>query len=77
MRLRTIVVLALAFVAATAIAWGALRFARSAAAAAPVSSDTPITRVKRGSVAITVSARGALQGANAETLSATTVAQDT
>jgi hypothetical protein len=77
MKPRTLIVLALAFAAAAVIAWGALRFARTAAAAAPISSDTPITRVKRGSVAITVSARGALQGANAETLSAPTVAQDT
>ena len=77
MRRRTPIILALAFVAAAVIGWGAFRFARTAAAAAPISSDTPITRVKRGTVAITVSATGTLQGANAETLSAPTVAQDT
>jgi len=77
MKRRTIAAVALAFAAAIAVAWGALHFARAAAASAPISSDTPLTRVKRGSVAITVSATGALQGANAETLTAPTVAQDT
>jgi multidrug efflux pump subunit AcrA (membrane-fusion protein) len=77
MRPRTPIVLVLALIAAAVIAWGALRFARAAAATVPISSDTPVTRVKRGSVAITVSAAGALQGANAETLAAPTVAQDT
>jgi hypothetical protein len=76
MRPRAIVAIALAFAAAAAIAWGALRFSR-AVAAAPISSDTPVTRVKRGPVAITVSATGSLQGANAESLPAPTVAQDT
>jgi multidrug efflux pump subunit AcrA (membrane-fusion protein) len=73
---RAIVAIVLAFVAAAAIAWGALRFSRTVAAA-PAPSDTPITLVKRGAVAITVSANGVLQGANAETLAAPTVAQDT
>jgi hypothetical protein len=75
MRLRTRIVLALAFGAAVVIAWGALRVARTAADS--TASETPTTRVKRGSVAITVSARGSLQGGNPEVLTAPAVAQDT
>jgi multidrug efflux pump subunit AcrA (membrane-fusion protein) len=76
MRIRTTVILVLALGVAGALGLAALRFAKSAASD-PVSPDTPVTRVKRGTVAITVSANGSLQGANAETLSAPTVAQDT
>jgi HlyD family secretion protein len=39
--------------------------------------ETPVTRVKRGPVAITVAARGDLQGGNPEMLVAPQVAQDT
>jgi len=76
MRLRTLIFLAMALGAAALIAWGALRIVRTAAAD-PVAAETPATRVKRGSVAITVSARGSLQGGNAEVLTAPQVAQDT
>jgi hypothetical protein len=74
MRLRTLIILLLVFGAAVAIAWGALRIVRTAAA--PTESEIPATRVKRGPVAITVAARGSLQGGNAEMLSAPSVAQD-
>ncbi|HUP02446.1 MAG TPA: efflux RND transporter periplasmic adaptor subunit [Bryobacteraceae bacterium] len=77
MKLRTAV--ALGALAAGFLAWGALRYTRTASASAgpAASPDTPVTRVRRGSVLITVSANGALQGTNAETLTAPTVAQDT
>jgi hypothetical protein len=61
-------VITLAVVAAAgALAWGALRASKTAA---PVSSssEVPTTRVKRGRVTITVSARGELQGGNSEML---------
>jgi hypothetical protein len=75
MRLRTPIILLLAFAAAVALALGALRIARTAAADS-TATETPTTRVKRGPVAITVAARGSLQGGNAEMLSAPAVAQD-
>jgi hypothetical protein len=75
MKLRTVIILVLAVAAAAAIAWGALRIAKIASAS--TASETPTTRVKRGSVAVTVSARGSLQGSNAESLVAPAVAQDT
>ncbi len=75
MRSRTLVILALVFAVAVVIAWGALRIARTAAVS--TASETPTTRVKRGPVAITVAARGSLQGGNAEVLTAPAVAQDT
>jgi len=74
MKLRTLIALALALALAAVIAWGALRIVRGAAASP--GSETPTTRVKRGSVAITVTARGELQGGNPEVLGAPTVAQD-
>jgi hypothetical protein len=69
-----LIVVALVFATAVVVAFGALRMARTAAAS--TASETPTTRVKRGSVAIAVSARGNLQGSNAEMLSAPAVAQD-
>src|SRR5664279_5352150 len=75
MKLRTVIILVLAVAVAAAIAWGALRIAKIASAS--TASETPTTRVKRGSVAVTVSARGSLQGSNAESLVAPAVAQDT
>jgi len=76
MRLRTSIILLLVLGTAVVMAWSAFRIARTAAAT-PASSETPTARVKRGPVAITVSARGSLQGSNAEMLSAPAVAQDT
>jgi HlyD family secretion protein len=51
-----------------ALAWGAMRVVKTVNTA-PV-SEVPITRVKRGRVIVTVSARGELQGGNSENLTA-------
>src|ERR1700674_5930501 len=51
------------------IAWGGLRLAR-VGSGPPRSAQIPTSVVKRGDVTITVSARGDLQGGNAEMLSA-------
>jgi multidrug efflux pump subunit AcrA (membrane-fusion protein) len=51
-----------------ALAWGALRFAK--AAAPTQTSNVPTTRVKKGRVTVTVSARGELMGGNSELLTA-------
>jgi HlyD family secretion protein len=67
-----ITVVALAGVAA--LAWGAVRvFARTTAAPA---YSVPSTRIKRGTVAVTITARGDLQGGNPEMLIAPMVAAD-
>jgi HlyD family secretion protein len=47
-------------------AWGGRRLVR--AATAPSASEVPTTRIKKGRVTITVSARGELQGGNSEML---------
>jgi hypothetical protein len=49
-----------------ALAWGAMRLVR--AMAAPAGSELPTTRVRRGRVVVSVSARGQLQGGNSETI---------
>lgn len=51
-----------------ALAWGALRFVKVASATA--STEVPTTRVKKGKVVVSVSARGELQGGNSEMLTA-------
>ena len=51
-----------------AAGWGTLRFVRAAAASS--SSEVPTTRVKKGKVVVSVSARGELQGGNSEMLTA-------
>jgi multidrug resistance efflux pump len=56
------------------LAWGAVRVARTATAS--TAAETPTTKIKRGSVAITVAARGDIQGGNPEMLVAPQVAQD-
>jgi multidrug efflux pump subunit AcrA (membrane-fusion protein) len=67
MKLRLFVaVLILAVVGA--LAWGAIRVVRSNAVGA--TSEVPTTRVKKGKVIVTVSARGELQGGNSENLTA-------
>jgi len=67
MKIRLLVsVLVLAVVGA--LAWGAMRMVR--AAAAPTSTEIPTTHVKKGHVTITVAARGELQGGNSEVLTA-------
>ena len=51
-----------------------LRFSRAASVdGAPRISTVPATRVKRGTVTLTVSARGELQGGNSEMLAAPTI----
>ena len=47
-----------------ALAWGAMRLVR--VASATTASEVPTTKVRRGKVSITVSARGELQGGNSE-----------
>ncbi len=75
MKLRTLLVAIVALAAAGGAGWGGFRiFQTSTATAGP---ETPVTRVRRGSVAITVSARGTLQGGSPETMTAPQVAQDT
>jgi HlyD family secretion protein len=76
MKLRTQAALALGLIAIGAAGWTGYRAVRAATATATEVSDTPVTRVKRGPVAITVSARGSLQGGNPEMLYAPAVAQD-
>jgi HlyD family secretion protein len=51
-----------------AAAWGTIRFLRVSTVASASSTEIPTTRVKRGPVVITVSARGDLQGGNSEML---------
>jgi len=58
-----------------AIAWGAMRLVR--VASRPSANEPPTTRVKRGRVTITVSARGELQGGNSEMLVAPMTGVDT
>jgi multidrug efflux pump subunit AcrA (membrane-fusion protein) len=53
-----------------AIGWGAFRFGKVAMASAGTSEAVPTTRVKKGRVTISVSARGELQGGNSEMLTA-------
>lgn len=59
-------VLAVVLAVIGALGWGALRFVN--AASVSDSSSVPTTRVKRGRVTVTVSARGELQGGNSEML---------
>jgi multidrug efflux pump subunit AcrA (membrane-fusion protein) len=48
-----------------ALAWGALKLVRAAAAPA-AAAEVPTTQVRKGTVQITVAARGELQGGNSE-----------
>jgi HlyD family secretion protein len=73
-KLRALVVLGMVLGIVGVVAWGTARAIR--AASVPAASETPSTRVKRGSVAITVSARGELQGGNPEMLIAPMVGSD-
>ncbi len=74
MKIRSLLILAAVLATAGVIAWGAIRVIRAAAAASV--SETPTTRVKRGPVAITVTARGELQGGKPEMLVAPMVGSD-
>jgi hypothetical protein len=72
---RRLLWVALALLVAVALAWGALRIARSVST--PASAETPSTRVRLGPIAITVAARGDIQGGNPEMLTAPMVGSDT
>jgi multidrug efflux pump subunit AcrA (membrane-fusion protein) len=74
MKLRTLGVSFIAIIVLAALGWTAIRLTKTPAAA--TNSDIPVTRVKRGAVAITVTATGELQGGNPEVLLAPSVAQD-
>src|ERR1039457_6726152 len=65
MRIRILALLAV-LGALAALAWGAMRLVRTMAA--PAGSEWPTTRVRRGRVVVSVSARGQLQGGNSETI---------
>jgi len=65
MKLRLIVLTAVV-IAIGVGSWGAMRFVK--AASTGTTSTVPTTRVKRGKVTVTVSARGELQGGNSEML---------
>jgi HlyD family secretion protein len=65
MKLRLIVLTAVLIVIGVG-GWGAMRFVKAASTA--TGSAVPTTRVKRGKVTVTVSARGELQGGNSEML---------
>ena len=68
MKLRTILVLLAALAVLGALAWGAMRIVR--ATSATTALELPTTRVKHGSVTLTVTCRGELQGGNSEMLTA-------
>jgi len=68
MKLRGLLILFLVLAIVTAIAWGAMRFARFTSTTA--TAELPTTRVRRGRVTLTVAARGELQGGNSEMLTA-------
>jgi len=76
MKIRTLVVLVVILAAAAGTGhrflWPVIR----AAGAGAATSEIPITHVKRGPVAITVTARGELQGGNSEMLVAPMVGSD-
>ncbi len=74
-RLIALFVTLVAIGAAGVFAWGALRASKVVVSAS--TSDVPTTRVKRGRVTITVSARGELQGGNSEMLVAPMAGVDT
>jgi multidrug efflux pump subunit AcrA (membrane-fusion protein) len=67
-KLRGLLILFLVLAIVTAIAWGAIRFAKFTSPAA--AAELPTTRVRRGRVTLTVAARGELQGGNSEMLTA-------
>jgi multidrug efflux pump subunit AcrA (membrane-fusion protein) len=68
MKLRTLLVLLSALAVLSALAWGAIRVIRATTATAAL--ELPTTRVKHGSVTLTVACRGELQGGNSEMLTA-------
>src|SRR5262245_58003741 len=75
MKARTLVVLVLVLAAVGVAAWATRRAIQDVMAT--TTAETPTTRVKRGPVAITVTARGELQGGKPEMLVAPMVGSDT
>src|SRR5436190_12778115 len=75
MKPRGVIILAVVLAAAGAAAWSARQVIRNVVATA--ATETPTTRVKRGPVAIQVTARGELQGGKPEMLVAPMVGSDT
>jgi multidrug efflux pump subunit AcrA (membrane-fusion protein) len=67
-KLRTLLLLLAVLAVVGALAWGAIRVVR--ATTATIALELPTTRVKKGSVTLTVAARGELQGGNSEMLTA-------
>jgi hypothetical protein len=67
----------IAIAAAGVAGWGALHASKAIATTSSSGSEIPTTRVKRGRVTITVSARGELQGGNSEMLVAPMAGVDT
>jgi HlyD family secretion protein len=67
MKIRLLIISAILVVIA-AVGWGTLRFVK--AASTTTSNEVPTTRVKKGSVVVSVAARGELQGGNSEMLTA-------
>ena len=68
MKPRTLLLLLTVLAVVGALAWGAIRIVR--ATTATTALQLPTTRVKQGSVTLTVAARGELQGGNSEMLTA-------
>ena len=68
MKPRTLLLLLTVLAVVGALAWGAIRIVR--ATTATTALQLPTTRVKQGSVTLTVAARGELQGGNSEMLAA-------
>ena len=75
MRLRNLMIVALVLAGIVAAAWKGRQVVRGLIATDV--SETPSTRVKRGPVTITVTARGELQGGKPEMLVAPMVGSDT
>jgi HlyD family secretion protein len=74
MRIRNLAFLGAALAIVGVIAWASLGVLRTASA--DPGSEVPVTRIKRGSVAITITTRGDIQGGNPEMLMAPQVAQE-
>src|SRR4051794_9606466 len=68
MKLRSVLTLVVILGIVGALAWGAMRLVKASTTSA--SLELPTTLVKKGTVVLTVAARGELQGGNSEMLTA-------
>jgi multidrug efflux pump subunit AcrA (membrane-fusion protein) len=75
MKLRGLAILTLVVAVLAGVAWAGWRAVQDVMAVSV--TETPVTRVKRGTVSITVTARGELQGGKPEMLVAPMVGSDT